>query len=570
MAGQQIITLTILFCLSVARGFVGVNPTEPFNFSTEVDTNGNYLLFWKFNDTHITFEVHVKTYGYVAFGLSDNGKMYPADVVVGWVKDGITHFKDYHTTAHAPPVVDSHQDWFLLHGEENNFGTVLKFVRKLDTCDKTEDKKIEDGTIRVIYSYHTSDPSTDVSLMYHGPDHRGTKSLSLLSVSSAASVTSSSQHQNVRLYDFLNENYIIPSATTTYSCHGFRMPNIGGKHHMIKVEPIITPGNEKHVHHILVYRCRGIDPKFDKVRYVCYDEIPAGMNPCNDVIIAWAIGGKTFYYPEHVGFSVGASDDPDFYIMQIHYDNPVTKSGMIDNSGIRITLTNNLRPYEADMMEIGHGVDWRHIIPPFEKAYISQSHCASQCIDHTLGNLTEVKAFAVFQHAHLLGRAIKTRHFRNGSELPPLATDPHYDFDFQETRLLREEIAIRRGDSFIVECTYDSSGRSAATLGGLSTRDEMCLSFLLYYPKVALKQCVSSPTYDSLSNDQNRVWPMLSAYNWTTQHNRDQFKQKLKESSIFHFCQGDTMVPKILTYDFHEKPPVHVYVPPKSSTCPQE
>ncbi|KAK3586449.1 hypothetical protein CHS0354_001831 [Potamilus streckersoni] len=257
----------------------------------------------------------------------------------------------------------------------------------------------------------------------------------------------------------------------------------------------------------------------------------------------------TFYYPDHVGFSVGAPDDPSFYILETHYDNPAQKSGMIDNSGIRITLTNNLRPYEADMMEIGHVVDWRHIIPPFEKAYLSQSHCASQCIDHTLGNMTEIKVFGIFQHAHLLGRAIKTRHFRNGSELSPLATDPHYDFDFQETRLLREEIPIRRG--------------------GLSTRDEMCLSFLLYYPKVALNQCVSSPTYDSISSDKNRLWPMLSVYNWTTQHNRDQFKQKLKDSSIFHFCEGDTMVPKTLMYTFHEKPPTHAYVPPRSSTCPK-
>ncbi|KAK3586448.1 hypothetical protein CHS0354_001830 [Potamilus streckersoni] len=60
----------------------------------------------------------------------------------------------------------------------------------------------------------------------------------------------------------------------------------------MNVEPIITPGNEKHVHHIVVYRCRGIDPKFDKVHYICYDEIPKGLVPCYDVIIAWAIGGN--------------------------------------------------------------------------------------------------------------------------------------------------------------------------------------------------------------------------------------------------------------------------------------
>ncbi|KAK3586454.1 hypothetical protein CHS0354_001837 [Potamilus streckersoni] len=95
----------------------------------------------------------------------------------------------------------------------------------------------------------------------------------------------------------------------------------------------------------------------------------------------------------------------------------------------------------------------------------------------------------------------------------------------------------------------------------------MCLSFLHYYPKVALKQCVSSPTYDSISNDQSSLRPRLSTYDWTTQHNRDLFKQKLRESSIYHFCTGDAMVPQTLKYTFRENPPAHDYIPP-TSMCP--
>ena len=54
-------------------------------------------------------------------------------------------FQDRHATGHFTPVIDASQDWFLLHGEENSFGTVLKSVRKLDTCDK-DDYKI---TVRI-------------------------------------------------------------------------------------------------------------------------------------------------------------------------------------------------------------------------------------------------------------------------------------------------------------------------------------------------------------------------------------------------------------------------------------
>ena len=44
---------------------------------------------------------------------------------------------------HSAPVLDKSQDWHLLLALENDFGTVLKFTRAIDTCDDVEDKKIE-------------------------------------------------------------------------------------------------------------------------------------------------------------------------------------------------------------------------------------------------------------------------------------------------------------------------------------------------------------------------------------------------------------------------------------------
>ena len=42
---------------------------------------------------------------------------------------------------------------------------------------------------------------------------------------------------------------------------------------------------------------------------------------------------KAPYFPDVVGFSVGAPDDTNFYRMETHYDNPQALSGIIDNSG---------------------------------------------------------------------------------------------------------------------------------------------------------------------------------------------------------------------------------------------
>ncbi|CAG7786067.1 unnamed protein product, partial [Allacma fusca] len=53
---------------------------------------------------------------------------------------------------------------------------------------------------------------------------------------------------------------------------------------------------------------------------------------------------------------------------------------------------------------------------------------------------------------------------------------------------------ILKGDHLTYECTDDSTYRSSpgAILGGLSTRHEMCLAFLMYYPRVtSLNVCGS-------------------------------------------------------------------------------
>ena len=67
-------------------------PTQDFKQSMQLDKDGKYFVFWAFNQTHIIFEVHVQTRGYVGFGISPNGDMSPADVVIGWVKDGNASF----------------------------------------------------------------------------------------------------------------------------------------------------------------------------------------------------------------------------------------------------------------------------------------------------------------------------------------------------------------------------------------------------------------------------------------------------------------------------------------------
>ncbi|VDI10952.1 Hypothetical predicted protein [Mytilus galloprovincialis] len=301
-------------------------PTEIFGNSWQLDSDGSYWLFWKTNTTHITFETHVKTKGYVGFGLSSNGKMFPSDVVVGWVdSNGTAHFKDCHTEGHYAPTIDSSQDWMLLQGLEDNFGTVLKFVRKLDTCDD-KDYQITDNTIKVIYSYHPDDPASFDTLPWHGANRQGAKSVMLLSA------VKSNDYQlppDAEQFDILHNNFHVPANTdTTYQCKIFKVPEKPSKRHIIRFEPIITRGNEDVVHHFVVFSCPTATDNDEGSVFNCYGVRPKKYEKCNDILLAWAIGGVGYDFPHNAGFSLNAPGDPQYLILETHFTNPTLKSGM--------------------------------------------------------------------------------------------------------------------------------------------------------------------------------------------------------------------------------------------------
>ncbi|CAG2243417.1 unnamed protein product [Mytilus edulis] len=487
-------------------------PTEIFGNSWQLDSDGSYWLFWKTNATHITFETHVKTKGYVGFGLSSNGKMFPSDVVVGWVdSNGTAHFKDCHTEGHYAPTIDVSQDWMLLQGLEDNFGTVLKFVRKLDTCDD-KDYQITDNTIKVIYSYHPDDPASFDTLPWHGANRRGAKSLMLLS---AVKANDYQLPPDAEQFDILHNNF----------------------------EPIITRGNEDVVHHFVVFSCPTATDDDEGSVFNCYGVKPKKFEKCNDIMLAWAIGGVGYDFPHNVGFSLNAPGDPRYLLLETHFTNPTLKSGIVDSSGFRITVTPTLRQYDAGMLEIGA---------------------------MAVGNQTNsLKVFGVLLHAHLLGAKMTARHFRGDRELEPFSKDDNYDFDYQDFRAMKQEREIKYGDSLSMDCTYDSSSRTKPTVGGLPTTSEMCLAFLFYYPKVNVTFCVSQPNYDQLSSVPWHAVQQLNTWDWKDKSVRDNFNGIVDNSTYNYICNG---LDKSANIDFkqgnfHLPEPATKYAPPPRQ-CP--
>ena len=54
-----------------------------------------------------------------------------------------------------------------------------------------------------------------------------------------------------------------------------------------------------------------------------------------------------------------------------------------------------------------------------------------------------IKIYGVALHSHLLGVNIKLRHFRNGKELPPIAKDEHFDFNYQYMKILKNPVTVK-------------------------------------------------------------------------------------------------------------------------------
>ncbi|CAH1230830.1 MOXD1 [Branchiostoma lanceolatum] len=466
-----------------------------FTHSAYLDSaHEKYYLQWMYDADIITFRVEVATLGYVGFGISPNGDMTGSDIVTGFVTDqGDTFFYDRYATARATPTIDASQDWTLEASGENGTHTFLQFSRNLVLCDDT-DRTIKAGTTRVIWAYHEEDPRHDTELMYHG-ETRGARSLMLLS----GPQLTGEMPEDVQSMEFLNDAYAVPyKRVTNYLYRGFKVPDVGGKKHVIAFEPVVQPGHEGLVHHIFLYAClEDLNPDlYDGVQHLRQSpDYPEDWRSCKVTIIAWDVGGAGIHYPEQVGLSVGAPGDPTFLLMETHYNNVQHKKGIKDSSGIRLLYTSQLREYDLGFMQLGMEVRRTQAIPPGCQSFVSVGTCYPDCLENAMEeeSIDKINVVGVHFHAHLAARKMRMRHVRNGVELPWLGSDENFDFNFQQTVRLQREVEVLKGDYLILECTYNTEDRRETTYGGARTQDEMCLGHILHYPNMKLRRCKSNP-----------------------------------------------------------------------------
>ncbi|XP_038629962.1 DBH-like monooxygenase protein 2 homolog [Scyliorhinus canicula] len=179
-------------------------------------------------------------------------------------------------------------------------------------------------------------------------------------------------------------------------------------------------------------------------------------------------------------------------------------TGVVDNCGFKLHLTTNLRKFDVGIFWTGVQVAEFLVIPPKASSFKTYAYCDTSPVDKEEGKkYTDMQIFGSILHTHLTGSKVRILQFRGGEQIRTIAQDKYYDFNLQESRMLREPVTVRRGDVLITECTYNTENRSNITWGGLATTEEMCLAFMFYYPKNELLTCLSYVTARTASSVLN-------------------------------------------------------------------
>ncbi|XP_053685805.1 MOXD1 homolog 2-like [Sabethes cyaneus] len=407
------------------------------------------------------------------------------------------------------PLVDSSQDYVLLLGYENQTHTVLRFKRKLDTCDVAYDVPITNDTMRVIYMYHDEEPHgssyTPGSLPDPAEAFKQARSLFLTQRVNQAPIKLDAR---MKIMELRNQDVELPRADNTlHWCKMFKLSDINRKHHLIRYEPVFDSASSvPYLNHIILHECQGSSPELEIMSREngrpCY-QADRSILTCNSIVAAWTRGSEGFSFPTEAGYPLD-SNQARFYLMETHYSssvefgesntNSVKSKVMVDNSGLKIYYTSALRNHDAGVLSVGMDPNWRHIIPPGQEHVVSEGHCVGECTQRAFPR-DGINIFAVMMRTHQIGRQIKLRQIRYREELLPIAHDRNTDYNYQEYRRLNSPVRVLPGDRLIAECIYDSSGRAAITLGGLTTREETCLVLTLYFPRQKeLTTCHSLPS----------------------------------------------------------------------------
>ncbi|XP_069138140.1 dopamine beta-hydroxylase-like [Argopecten irradians] len=272
----------------------------------------------------------------------------------------------------------------------------------------------------------------------------------------------------------------VPVEETTYMCMNFALP-ADQDYHVIADRGSID--NQFVIHHIIVHGCTVDDvTELNNPLMTPYACGMAGEQKCREMFAGWSVGMEGFCHHEDAGVRIGPTGYR-YAVMQMHWNNPTKERDQTDSSGMTLYYTPVLRQYDLGNLMIGE-----HIfrIPPGESSYTVESECSSSSSASLMNS--SIYIISGLNHMHYMGKTMTTYHTPSGGVEQAIMDDPHYSYDNPVTHTFPTPLKVNPGDALRTKCTFSSLRKALTTTSGESTSQEMCYSFLFYYPKTSFEE----------------------------------------------------------------------------------
>lgn len=268
----------------------------------------------------------------------------------------------------------------------------------------------------------------------------------------------------IRMTDIVPGGFKAPGGTY-YGCFWVEL-DMPEKHHIIGWEGAV--GGDRSIHHQQV--SLGAKP--------FYLQQQGGLCGLPSVEYTWTGERPPEWTPSMAGYPVGGPEQGGKarFLFQVHFESASMYTG-----GFNAYVTKKLRKYDAGNFEQGDvaGIN----IPP-KAAVTHEARCTA---DMTTAKISQpIYVFASMLHAHLTVKHIKGEQYRGGKLINTFGDESTMGFAgfFDQTfKPHMPCIEILPGDELVTTCDYQNPW-DQPVMGGEATNQEMCTTFMQYFPRL--------------------------------------------------------------------------------------
>jgi len=255
--------------------------------------------------------------------------------------------------------------------------------------------------------------------------------------------------------------YVMPSdIDDILVCYGFE-GTAATKRHVIALAPAISAARQ--LHHVTLLES---DVAVSATPGPCAPEAMTAWRP----LYGWAPGTAALELPAEAGFP---EEPSTHFVVQLHFANP-SHAPVSDTSGFDLCTTDRLRANDADVMAFG----------TTEITIPARGARAVDCSVPVPADGVTTHLFAAFPHMHQLGRSISSVVHPGGGTGPTIDLGTVTHFDLGNQTWLPIDYTLRPGDVVQSKCAWMNTYDHGVGYGPTAD-DEMCFSYVMYFPKIA-------------------------------------------------------------------------------------